>query len=93
MGIRLALGAGRADLLRLIVGNGMLVAGTGVVIGLAAAYWLSRLMASLLYGVKPNDPLKFGTVAVLLIAVAAIASYIPARRAAKVDPVIALRYQ
>jgi putative ABC transport system permease protein len=93
MGIRLALGAGRTDLLRLIVGNGMLVAGTGVVIGLAAAYWLSRLMASLLYGVKPNDPLTFGTVAMLLIAVAAVASYIPARRAAKVDPVIALRYQ
>jgi putative ABC transport system permease protein len=91
MGIRLALGASKADLLRLVVGHGVLVAGTGVVIGVATALGLARVMASLLFGVKPHDPVTFTFVALLLIGVAAVASYIPARRAGKVDPVIALR--
>ena len=93
MGIRLALGADRAAILGLVVKKGMLLASWGAAIGLAAASLLTRLMANLLFGVGPADPLTFICVPIALIAVAMLASYIPARRAAGVDPMVALRYE
>jgi putative ABC transport system permease protein len=92
-GIRLALGADFPALRNMIVRQAMTLAGAGIVVGLAAAYGLTRLMASLLYSVKPTDPVVFGTVTVVFTGVAFLASYLPARRALQVDPVIALRYQ
>jgi len=93
MGIRLALGAERDTILRMVVKNGTLLACAGTLIGLAAAFLLTRLMASLLFGVGPTDPLTFFCVPIALITVATLASYVPARRAAKVDPMVALRYE
>ncbi|MGA9980462.1 MAG: ABC transporter permease [Candidatus Sulfotelmatobacter sp.] len=93
MGIRLALGANRNAILGMVVKNGALLACAGALIGLAAAFMLTRLMASLLFGVGPTDPLTFLCVPIALIAVAILASYVPARRAAKVDPMVALRYE
>lgn len=93
VGIRLALGADRAAILGMIVKNGTLLACAGALLGLAAAFLLTRLMASLLFGVGPTDPLTFLCAPVALIAVAILASYIPACRAAKVDPMVALRYE
>ena len=93
IGIRMALGAQRNNVLKLIVRQGMVMALIGVVLGLAASLVLTRVMTSLLFGVSATDPLVFTAIALLLAAVAFIASYIPARRAIKVDPMIALRYE
>jgi putative ABC transport system permease protein len=93
MGIRMALGAGKGDVVRLVVGQGLLLTGAGLLLGLAAAWALSRVMLSLLYGVEATDLATFAVVSLLLGALALAASYIPARRAAKVDPVVSLRYE
>jgi putative ABC transport system permease protein len=93
MGIRLALGAQVSDVLKLVLGQGLAVIGIGLVIGLAASFALMRLMRSLLFGVGENDPLTFTAITLVLFLVALLACYIPARRATKVDPMIALRYE
>jgi putative ABC transport system permease protein len=91
IGIRLALGAQRRDVLKLVVGRGLMLALAGIAIGTAGAFGLTRLMESLLFGVKPTDPLTFGVIAGLFGVAALLACYIPARRATKVDPMVALR--
>ena len=93
MGIRLALGAGRDKILRMVIGRGLLLSGMGISIGLMMALLLTRFLASLLYGVSPWDPATFLAVPVALIAMALVASFVPARRAAEVDPMAALRYE
>jgi putative ABC transport system permease protein len=93
IGIRVAMGAEREAIIRMIVGNGVSLASIGMGIGVAAAFLLTRLVANLLYGVSASDPLTFLSVVVVLIAMAMLAGYIPARRAAKVDPMVALRYE
>ena len=91
MGIRLALGARPQEVRRMIIADGLKQAIVGVAIGIGGALWLTRLMDSLLFGVKPSDPLTLATVAALLLATAALACYLPARRATRVDPLIVLR--
>jgi predicted permease len=93
IGIRMALGAQAADVMRMVMSHGMLLAALGILIGLAGAAGLSRVIAAMLFGVKPNDPLTFAAVAAILGATALIACWIPARRATRVDPVTALRYE
>ena len=93
IGIRAALGARRGDVIRLIVGQGIGLAMIGVGIGIAAALGTTRYLQSMLYGIRPNDPLTLVTSGILLIIVGLLACYIPARRATKVDPMVALRYE
>jgi ABC-type antimicrobial peptide transport system permease subunit len=91
MGIRIALGAQPADVSRLVVRRGLLLAIVGIVIGIGGAFALTRFMQSLLYGVTATDPLTYGAVIALLAGAALLASYLPARRATRVDPILALR--
>ena len=91
IGIRIALGAESGDVIKLIVGRGLALVSVGIVLGLAGALALTRVMSSLLYGVRATDPITFALVTFLLIGVSVLASYIPARRAARVDPMVALR--
>ncbi len=93
IGIRMALGAGRGEMMKMILGQGMQLVGVGVVIGLAAAFGLTRLLAGLLFGVKAGDPLTFGAVAIILTAVALLAAFVPAQRATRIDPILALRQE
>jgi ABC-type antimicrobial peptide transport system permease subunit len=91
IGIRMALGAQQSSILKLIVGRGLLLAAIGVVLGLAGSFAATRVMAQFVVGVSPTDPITFSAVAALLTVVALLACYIPARRAARVDPILALR--
>jgi ABC-type antimicrobial peptide transport system permease subunit len=93
IGIRIALGAQRSDVLRLVLGDGAKMVAVGLAVGLAAAFGLTRLMANMLFGVSTIDPLTFACVAAVLSSVALAACYIPARRAMRVDPMVALRYE
>jgi ABC-type antimicrobial peptide transport system permease subunit len=91
IGIRMALGAGRGSVLKLFLQKGIVLAGLGIVAGMVVSAYTASLMGSLLYGVRPHDPAVFVIVPLLLFVVALLASYLPARRATKVDPMIALR--
>jgi len=93
LGIRMALGAQTMDVLKLVVRNGMFLALIGVAVGLAGAFAMTRLLASLLFGITPTDAFTFSIVTFGLLLVTLIACYIPARRATKVDPIVALRYE
>jgi putative ABC transport system permease protein len=93
IGVRMTLGAQRADILRMVLGQGGRIAFAGIVIGMVAAFALTRLMSGLLFSVSAGDPATFAAVAALLVLVAIVACYIPARRAIRVDPMIALRHE
>ena len=93
LGVRMALGADRRAVRRMVLRHGLILAGIGVVVGLVAAIGLTRLLTSLLYGVEATDPVTFGAVAALLTAIALVASYLPALRASRADPLVALRFE
>jgi putative ABC transport system permease protein len=93
IGIRMALGAQRSDVLKMTVKQGLRLVGVGLVVGLVAAFILTRVMASLLFGVSATDPITFLTISLILMGVALVASYVPALRATRVDPMVALHYQ
>jgi predicted permease len=93
IGIRTALGAQRREIFRLVLGQGLVLAIVGAIVGVAVAIGVTRYLSSLLYGVRATDPVIFATIAFILIAVALLACYIPSRRATRVDPVMALRYE
>jgi putative ABC transport system permease protein len=93
IGIRVALGGQQRDILKLIMSHGLMLTSIGIVSGLIAAVFLTQLMSGILYGVSPDDPVTFAGIAVLLAIVAMLACYLPARRATRVDPMIALRYE
>ena len=92
IGVRMALGAGPSEVISCVVSHGLLMVGAGLAIGLAAAIAFTRLLSTLLFGVAPIDPISFLGVAVLLLFAGGVASYVPARRATRVDPLAAMRY-
>ena len=93
MAIRMALGARRRDVLRLVLREGLIITMFGPVVGLVTALAVSRVMAGYVYGIKATDPLTFAAAALLLIGISLLACYVPVRRATRVDPIMALRYE
>ena len=93
IGVRMALGAHRSDIFRMVIGHALKLALIGLAIGLGGALWLTRFLKGLLIGVPPNDPVTFAATALIFLAIAVLACYVPARRATAVDPIIVLRYE